>query len=277
MMKTILRILKKNKFFTFGLCICLAWVVLAICAPFITSYSPTAQDIGNKLQSPSITHIFGTDNFGRDIFSRVIYGARLSLLAGFLTVVLASVFGSIYGAIAGFVGGIVDDIMMRISEIFLSFPSLILAMIITSALGSSLFNTMLALVIVSWPSYAKLMRSVVLSEKQNEYVLAAQTMGASKFNVLFKEITPNCINSLVVMATADIGNQILSFSALSFLGLGSPPPTPEWGAMVSDGVAYFSSWWVASFPGLAILTMTVGANIVGDGIRDIIDPKTLKV
>ena len=256
--------------------ICLLWIVLAILAPVIAPYDPIAQDITARLQAPSAAHWFGTDNFGRDIFSRVIYGGRYSILAGFLTVIIAGAIGTFYGAIAGYVGGVVDNVMMRISEMILSFPSLILAMIINAVMGSNLFNTMFALIIVAWPTYARLMRSVVLSVKENEYVTASKALGAGSFRVLLREIIPNSINSVLIMATTDIGNQILMFSTLSFLGLGSAPPTPEWGMMVSDGVDYFNKIWVAGFPGLAIFTMAMGSNFIGDGLRDLLDPRLRK-
>ncbi len=270
------KMFKSNYLFTFGVIICLFWIIMAIIAPMVAPYDPVVQDLTLRLKAPSAAHIFGTDNFGRDIFSRVIYGGRYSLLAGCLTVVIAGCIGTIYGAIAGYVGGAVDNIMMRLSEMILSFPSLILAMIINAVMGSNLFNTMFALVIVAWPSYARVMRSVVLSVRENEYVTASEALGASRFRILLKEIIPNSITSVLIMATTDIGNQILMFSTLSFLGLGSAPPTPEWGMMVSDGVQYFNKFWVAGFPGLAIFTMAVGANFIGDGLRDLLDPKLRK-
>ena len=276
MLRALKKLLKSNYLFTLGIIICLFWILAAILAPVIAPYDPIVQDLTIRLQPPSGAHWFGTDNFGRDIFSRVIYGGRYSLLAGCLTVVIAGVIGTFYGAIAGYVGGIVDTVMMRISEMILSFPSLILAMIINAVMGSNLFNTMFALVIVAWPTYARLMRSVVLSVKENEYVAASEALGASKARILVKEIIPNSISSVLIMATTDIGNQILMFSTLSFLGLGSAPPTPEWGMMVSDGVDYFNKFWVAGFPGLAIFTMAVGANFIGDGLRDLLDPKLRK-
>lgn len=276
MLRALKKLLKSNYLFTLGVIICLFWILAAILAPVIAPYDPIVQDLAIRLQPPSGAHWFGTDNFGRDIFSRVIYGGRYSLLAGCLTVVIAGVIGTFYGAIAGYVGGIVDTVMMRISEMILSFPSLILAMIINAVMGSNLFNTMFALVIVAWPTYARLMRSVVLSVKENEYVAASEALGASKARILVKEIIPNSISSVLIMATTDIGNQILMFSTLSFLGLGSAPPTPEWGMMVSDGVDYFNKFWVAGFPGLAIFTMAVGANFIGDGLRDLLDPKLRK-
>ena len=276
MLHSLKKMFKSNYLFTFGVIICLFWIIMAIIAPMVAPYDPVVQDLTLRLKAPSAAHIFGTDNFGRDIFSRVIYGGRYSLLAGCLTVVIAGCIGTIYGAIAGYVGGAVDNIMMRLSEMILSFPSLILAMIINAVMGSNLFNTMFALVIVAWPSYARVMRSVVLSVRENEYVTASEALGASRFSILLMEIIPNSITSVLIMATTDIGNQILMFSTLSFLGLGSAPPTPEWGMMVSDGVQYFNKFWVAGFPGLAIFTMAVGANFIGDGLRDLLDPKLRK-
>ena len=276
MLHSLKKMFKSNYLFTFGVIICLFWIIMAIIAPFVAPYDPVVQDLTLRLKAPSAAHIFGTDNFGRDIFSRVIYGGRYSLLAGCLTVVIAGCIGTIYGAIAGYVGGAVDNVMMRLSEMILSFPSLILAMIINAVMGSNLFNTMFALVIVAWPSYARVMRSVVLSVRENEYVTASEALGASRIRILLKEIIPNSITSVLIMATTDIGNQILMFSTLSFLGLGSAPPTPERGMLVSDGVQYFNKFWVAGFPGLAIFTMAVGANFIGDGLRDLLDPKLRK-
>ena len=276
MLHSLKKMFKSHYLFTFGVIICLFWIIMAIIAPFVAPYDPVVQDLTLRLKAPSAAHIFGTDNFGREIFSRVIYGGRYSLLAGCLTVVIAGCIGTIYGAIAGYVGGAVDNVMMRLSEMILSFPSLILAMIINAVMGSNLFNTMFALVIVAWPSYARVMRSVVLSVRENEYVTASEALGASRIRILLKEIIPNSITSVLIMATTDIGNQILMFSTLSFLGLGSAPPTPEWGMMVSDGVQYFNKFWVAGFPGLAIFTMAVGANFIGDGLRDLLDPKLRK-
>ncbi len=276
MRKTIRRLFRSNALFTIGIIICMLWILAAIFAPWIAPYDPIEQDLTVRLKAPSGDHWFGTDQFGQDIFSRVIYGGRYSLLAGLLTVVIAGAIGTMYGAVAGYIGGSVDAVMMRISEMIMSFPSLILAMIINSVMGSNLFNTMFALVIVAWPNYARLMRSVVLSVKESEYVTAARSLGSGKLRVLMKEIIPNSVSSVLIMATTDIGNQILMFSTLSFLGLGSAPPTPEWGMMVSDGVGNFNKFWIAGFPGLAIFTMAVGANFIGDGMRDLLDPKLRK-
>ena len=274
MLHSLKKMFKSNYLFTFGVIICLFWIIMAIIAPMVAPYDPVVQDLTLRLKAPSAAHIFGTDNFGRDIFSRVIYGGRYSLLAGCLTVVIAGCIGTIYGAIAGYVGGAVDNIMMRLSEMILSFPSLILAMIINAVMGSNLFNTMFALVIVAWPSYARVMRSVVLSVRENEYVTASEALGASRFRILLKEIIPNSITSVLIMATTDIGNQILMFSTLSFLGLGNPPPTPEWGYMLNEGRACMQSApWMMIFPGLAIFLVVTVFNMLGDSVRDILDPK----
>ncbi len=276
MKSTFKRLFRSNALFTIGVVICLFWILAAVFAPLLAPYDPIAQDLSVRLKPPSAEHWFGTDSFGQDVFSRVIYGGRYSLLAGLLTVVIAGAFGTFYGAIAGYVGGWVDNVMMRLAEMIMSFPSLILAMIINTVLGSNLFNTLFALVIVAWPNYARLMRSVVLSVKENEYVTASRSLGAGSFRVLLREVIPNSVSSVLIMATTDIGNQILMFSTLSFLGLGSAPPTPEWGMMVSDGAGNFNKFWIAGFPGLAIFTMAVGANFIGDGMRDLLDPKLRK-
>ena len=275
-MKQFFKMYRTNLFFAIGTTICIIWILIAIFANIITPYDPLGQDLVARLKPPSQTHLLGTDRLGRDILSRVIVGAKLSVSAGLITVILAGTLGSIYGGIAGYAGGIVDDIMMRIAEMILSFPALILAMVIGVVLGPSLYNTLLALVIVAWPTYARVMRSAVISVKENDYVEASRALGASNFRILVKEILPNTIGLVVIIATLDIGNQILFFSTLSFLGLGTPPPTPEWGAMVADGMDNFMQWWICTFPGLAILSMAIGANFIGDGIRDFLDPKLRK-
>ena len=275
-MKQFFKMYRNNLFFAIGTTICIIWILIAIFANIITPYDPLGQDLVARLKPPSQTHLLGTDRLGRDILSRVIVGAKLSVSAGLITVILAGTLGSIYGGIAGYAGGIVDDIMMRIAEMILSFPALILAMVIGVVLGPSLYNTLLALVIVAWPTYARVMRSAVISVKENDYVEASRALGASNFRILVKEILPNTIGLVVIIATLDIGNQILFFSTLSFLGLGTPPPTPEWGAMVADGMDNFMQWWICTFPGLAILSMAIGANFIGDGIRDFLDPKLRK-
>ena len=273
-----IRSLWKQKNFMFKVClvICVAWLVVMVCARWIVPMDPLAQDIGQRFQPPSAEHWFGTDSLGRDVFSRVLVGSQYSITAGLITVIFSFLIGMIYGAVAGYAGGIVDDVMMRISEMVQSFPPLILAMVIAAAMGPSIINSVFAMAIIWWPNYARLTRSIVISLKENDYVMASRLLGASRGRILFREILPNSIGPLVVMGTLDLGNAILMFSGLSFLGLGVQPPTPEWGFMVSDGVTAFQNWWVSTFPGLAIFTVAIGANFVGDGLRDYLDPKLRK-
>ena len=272
----IIRLLKNNTLFTIGVAICLIWLMTAIIAPKIVPYDPLEQDLLNRFSKPTAEHWCGTDSLGRDIFSRVLVGSRISIGAGALTIILAALVGMVYGGVAGYAGGYLDEIMMRGSELVQSFPTIILAMIICAALGPSLFNALFAMVIVWWPNYARVMRSVVIQVKANEYIEAAKSLGASDLRIFFKEILPNSVGSIIVLATVDFGSAVLLFAGLSYLGLGSPPPAPEWGAMVSDGSNYFTYWWIATFPGLGILTMSMGANFIGDGARDFLDPKLRK-
>ncbi|MGX6445814.1 ABC transporter permease [Neobacillus sp. K501] len=267
---------QKGFLFKLGLIICAFWILVVIFAPLIATHSTTAQDLSIRYQPPSFSHLFGTDELGRDVFSRVMYGSRISLTAGIITVICAFSFGILFGGIAGYKGGKVDEAMMRFSELIMAFPPLILAMVIAAALGPSILNSVLAMAIIWWPNYARLMRSMVISLKESEYVTASRVMGASHIRVLFLEILPNSFGPLLVMATLDLGNAILMFSGLSFLGLGTQPPTPEWGSMVSDGAKVIQNWWVSTFPGLAIFSISVGANFVGDGLRDFLDPKLQK-
>jgi peptide/nickel transport system permease protein len=269
-------ITQKGFLFKLGLIICTFWILVVIFAPLIATHSTTAQDLSIRYQPPSFSHLFGTDELGRDVFSRVMYGSRISLTAGIITVICAFSFGILFGGIAGYKGGKVDEAMMRFSELIMAFPPLILAMVIAAALGPSILNSVLAMAIIWWPNYARLMRSMVISLKESEYVTASRVMGASHIRVLFLEILPNSFGPLLVMATLDLGNAILMFSGLSFLGLGTQPPTPEWGSMVSDGAKVIQNWWVSTFPGLAIFSISVGANFVGDGLRDFLDPKLQK-
>jgi peptide/nickel transport system permease protein len=270
------KILRSNTLFGIGIVLFISWLLVALLAPYLTPYDPIVQDLSVRFQAPSHSHWFGTDKFGRDVLSRVLAGSRISLVAGLITVVVALSIGSIYGAVAGYIGGVVDDVLMRFSELIIAFPPIILAMVIAAALGPSLYNTLFAMVIIWWPNYARVMRSMVISVKANEYVEAANILGASHFRIIFKEIFPNSIGPVLVMMTLDFGNAILLFSGLSFLGLGSPPPTPEWGAMVANGVENFFYWWIGTFPGLAILSVSLSANFMGDGLRDYLDPKLRK-
>ena len=274
--QTFTKILRTNLLFGAGVILFTGWLLIALLSPYITPYDPIVQELSVRFQPPSQAHWFGTDKFGRDVFSRVLAGSRISLVAGLITVVVALSIGSVYGAVAGYIGGIVDDLLMRISELIIAFPAIILAMVIAAALGPSLYNTLFAMVIIWWPNYARVMRSMVISVKANEFVEAANILGASHFRIIFKEIFPNAIGPVLVMMTLDFGNAILLFSGLSFLGLGSPPPTPEWGAMVASGVENFFYWWIGTFPGLAILSVSLSANFIGDGLRDYLDPKLRK-
>ncbi|MEK4092478.1 MULTISPECIES: ABC transporter permease [unclassified Viridibacillus] len=267
---------QKGFLFKLGLFICAFWIFVVIFVPLLATHSTTAQDLSIRYQPPSFSHFFGTDELGRDVFSRVMYGSRISLSAGIITVIIAFSFGIFFGGIAGYKGGKVDEVMMRFSELIMAFPPLILAMVIAAALGPSIINSVIAMAIIWWPNYARLMRSMVISLKESEYVTASRVMGASHIRVLFLEILPNSFGPLLVMATLDLGNAILMFSGLSFLGLGTQPPTPEWGSMVSDGAKVIQNWWVSTFPGLAIFSISIGANFVGDGLRDFLDPKLQK-
>lgn len=265
---------QKNFMFKLGLVIFFGWIIIALIAPIISPYDPIKyQDMSSRFQSPSMKYFFGTDSLGRDVFSRVLYGSRLSISAGVITVAISLILGTVIGGLAGYIGGVFDDILMRFSEMVQSFPPLVLAMVIAAALGANITNSVLAMAVIWWPNYARLMRSMVISVKENDYVLASKLMGASHFRILVKEILPNSFGPLIIMSTLDIGNAILMFSGLSFLGLGVQPPTPEWGSMVSDGVATFNYWWISTFPGLAIFMIAIGSNFIGDGLRDYLDPK----
>lgn len=273
-MKTLRDLLRqKNFMFKLGIVICLAWIVVALLAPVLAPHDPNLGDVLIKFQAPSAAHWFGTDELGRDVFSRVLYGSRVSITCGLITVLISFVVGVFFGGLAGYVGGIVDDIMMRFSEMIQSFPPLILAMVIAAALGPNISNSVLAMAIIWWPNYARLTRSIVISIKQNDYVTASRVLGATHTRILGKELLPNSVGSMVVMCTLDLGNAILMFSGLSFLGLGIQPPTAEWGSMVSAGVENSNYWWVSTFPGLAIFSVAIGANFIGDGLRDYLDPK----
>lgn len=273
---TSLRFLRRNPLVLLGLAIFLAWLFISVAAPWIAPYDPLKQDIVARLQPPSPEHWFGTDQLGRDVFSRVLYGGRLSLPAGILVIVVAGVIGTLMGALAGFIGGWFDEGTMRLTEVFMAFPTIILAMAIAAALGPSLVNAVIAMVVVWWPNYARIVRSLVISVKSQEYVEAAHALGAPRGRVLWRTVLPNCLAPAVVLATIDLGNAILVFAGLSFLGLGPDPTTPEWGRMVADGIQYFDQWWIAAFAGLAIFTVVMAFNFVGDGIRDALDPRMRK-
>jgi peptide/nickel transport system permease protein len=248
------------------------WFAAAMLAPLMTSYNPDFVDIANRLQAPSPSHWLGTDALGRDVLARVLYGSRISLLAGFSVVLISAVFGTVLGAIAAYARGRVEELLMRLTDLVLCFPPIILAMAIAAALGIGTRNTIIAMLVVWWPKYARLARSLVLVQRAQEYVEAAHVLGFGHAHILFRHVVPNAVGPLIVMVTLDLGNAILVFAGLSFLGLGVVPPTPEWGAMVSEGRELVQQWWVATFPGLAILSVVMGFNFVGDGVRDWLDP-----
>ncbi len=265
--------LSHNPMAMLGLIIILAWAVAAIIAPFTSLRDPLAQAITDRLKMPSASYWFGTDELGRDVFSRVIYGARISLPIGFVVIIFAMIMGSIVGASAGYIGGTYDLLIMRLVDITLAFPSIVLALAIAAVLGPSITNALIAMVLVWWPEYARLMRSQVLSVKNNEYVLSAITLGVPRSRILLRHILPNTFAPLLVKASLDAGSAILNIAALSFIGLGAVPPTPEWGAMISTGRYQFYSWWLTTFPGLAILSVVLGYNFFGEGVRDTFDPR----
>jgi peptide/nickel transport system permease protein len=248
------------------------WLLAAILAPVVLTYDPDFVDVANRLQAPSAAHWLGTDVLGRDVFARVITGARISLAAGFSVVTIGAVFGTVLGGVAAYARGWPEEALMRLTDLVLCFPPIILAMAIAAALGIGTVNTVIAMLVVWWPKFARLARSLVIVQRGQEYVEAAQVVGFGPAHILFRQIIPNAIGPLVVLVTLDLGNAILVFAGLSFLGLGVVPPTPEWGAMVAEGRELVQQWWVATFPGIAILTVVMGFNFVGDAIRDWLDP-----
>jgi peptide/nickel transport system permease protein len=256
-----------------GATVAIAWIVIAIFAPLIAPYGSLAQTF-TASQSPSLHHLFGTDELGRDVFSRVIYGSRVSLPIALLLVGMAAVIGSAVGAVAGYFRGLVDGALMRAVDLFFAFPPIILAMVVAAVLGRGLQNAALAIVVVAWPSYARVVRGLVLSVGDSEFVQSARLLGAPARRTLFRDVLPNVVGPVVVLATLDLANAILLLSGLSFLGLGAQPPQAEWGSMVADGTQYFQWWWMGTFPGLAIFTVVLAFNFLGDSLRDVLDPRT---
>lgn len=265
--------LKRNQLALIGLIIVLFILLITTLAPWLAPYEPLKQTIADRLQPPSTQYLFGTDQLGRDILSRVMYGGRISLPAALAVVMIAGVIGTLVGAVAGFVGGVVEEIFMRLTDIFMAFPTIILAMAIAAALGPNVGNAIIAMVVVWWPNYARMVRSLVLSVKENEYVQASRAIGASENRVLWRVVLPNSIAPVLVMGTLDLGNAILVFAGLSFLGLGAEPSKPEWGRMIADGIRSFDQWWISAFPGLAIFLIVMAFNFLGDGLRDALDPR----
>ena len=268
--------LKRNKMAMIGLAILLVLVFCAIFADVLFDYDTVVikQDIANRLQAPSSAHWFGTDEFGRDILARLVHGARVSLVVGTVSVSIALIIGGTLGAFAGFYGGMVDMVIMRVMDVFLAVPSILLSMTIVAALGTDLFYVMLAIGISSVPNYARIVRAAVMGVKDQEFVEASRAMGASNATIIFKEVIPNCLAPIIVQVTLSVAGAILSTASLSFIGLGVQPPSPEWGAMLSSGRQYMrDALHLTLFPGLAIVITILALNLLGDGLRDALDPR----
>jgi peptide/nickel transport system permease protein len=257
-----------------GLVIVALLALTALFAPLLAPADPLKQTLSNRLKPPSAEHWMGTDQLGRDILSRMIYGARISLMIGLVVVGLAAGVGIFVGLVAGYTGGWLDETLMRMTDVFFAFPALILAMAISGALGPSLTNAMIAIAVVTWPVYARLVRGQVLSLRELEYVSAARSLGASSGRIMWQHILPNSLPPLLVQVSFDMGAAILAAAGLSFIGFGTQPPTPEWGVMVSDGRNYIAThYWLSLFPGMAILLTVAAFNLIGDGLRDALDPR----
>lgn len=276
-----LYLLQKNVLSMAGLVVVVLLVLAAALAPVLAPYpadAGTQVHMSQQLLPPSRTHLFGTDEMGRDIFSRVLYGARISLGIGVFTIGLALLIGVPLGLVAGYAGGIVDEVIMRVTDVFLSFPPLLLATAVSAMLGPSLVNAMIAIAIAWWPWYTRLIRGQAVSLRERGFVEAARATGVPHVTIIFRHILPNAIAPVIVQASMDFGSVILEAASLSFLGLGAQPPEPEWGLMVSLGRNFFlTDWWYVTFPGLAILITVLGFNLLGDGLREILDPKTREV
>ena len=249
-------------------------VVTAVVAPYVAPYDPYKTDYRNRLQPPSVEHPFGTDQLGRDVFSRVLHGAQISLRIAIMTAVIATAIGAPLGLISGYFGGWIDLLLMRLTDMFMAFPRLILAMAIAAALKPSLENVVLAISLAAWPAYARLARSVTLALREELFVEAAHALGASHARVLRRHILPGVVSPVIIQVSLDMGGIILTAAGLGFIGFGAQPPTPEWGLMIAEGRNYIpNQWWLSLFPGLAISLVVLGFNLLGDGIRDLLDPR----
>ncbi|MBD8522901.1 nickel transporter permease [Lysinibacillus sp. FSL R7-0073] len=268
------RSFKKSKVSLVGAGIVIFFVLLAVIGPFIAPQGINEQDLTKRLLAPSSNHWFGTDDFGRDIFSRIIHGARISLWVGFFSVILSVIIGSLLGIIAGYYGKWIDTIISRIFDIMLAFPSMLLAIAVVSVLGPSLQNALIAIAIINVPNFGRLIRSKVLSVKEEEYIVAAKAIGMRDSRILFSHILPNSITPIIVQGTLAIATAIIEAAALGFLGLGAQAPAPEWGKMLADARKFLlNAPWTMIFPGIAIMLTVLGFNLMGDGLRDALDPK----
>jgi ABC-type dipeptide/oligopeptide/nickel transport system permease subunit len=267
--------LRQNRSATLGLIIIVLFVLVALLAPLIATHDPVVQEISQRLSRPLENgYLLGSDDLGRDIFSRILYGARISLMIGAISIGIALTVGTTLGLVSGFYGGTLDVIIMGLVDIMLAFPYILLAIVIVSILGPSLNNAMIAIGIVGIPRFTRIIRAQVLAEKENDYVLVERSLGTSDLELMFSSILPNCMAPIIVQVTLGYAGAILSSAALSFLGLGTQPPTPEWGLMLASAKQFVSTaWWVVTFPGVAILLSVLGFNLFGDGLRDILDPR----
>jgi len=257
-----------------GLVILIPMFVCAIFAPYISIHNPVKPDLKNVLSPPSLSHPFGTDTLGRDVFARVIYGSRISLLVGFVSVGIAVIIGIILGAISGYYGGIVDEIIMRFVDLMMCFPAFFLILAVIALLEPSIWNIMIVIGVTGWMGIARLVRAEILSIKNKEYVMSAKAMGFSEFRIIFKHVLPNALSPIYVIATLGIGGAILTESALSFLGIGVQPPTASWGNILTQAKDNIEvAWWLSLYPGLAIFLTVMGYNLLGEGLRDIFDPR----
>jgi peptide/nickel transport system permease protein len=265
---------RRNRLAMIGLVIVLAMVVVAALAPWLAHYDPTVPVLQSRLQPASVAHWFGTDELGRDIYSRVVYGTRLTLYVVLLVALIAAPVGLLIGTLSGYVGGWLDTVLMRITDIFLAFPKLILALAFVSALGPGIENAILAIAITSWPPYARIARAETLTIRDSDFIAAVRLQGAGTMRIVWSHVVPLCTSSLIVRVTLDMAGIILIAAGLGFLGLGAQPPLPEWGAMISSGRKFLlDQWWVATVPGIAIFVVSLGFNLLGDGLRDVLDPR----
>ena len=265
---------RSNPLACVGLAIVVALLLLALLAPVVATHDPLAQSLARRLQPPSAEHFLGTDSLGRDIFSRIVHGARITLLVVLVVVVTVGPIGLLVGTAAGYAGGALDTVLMRVTDIFLAFPRLILALAFVAALGPGIENAVIAIAFTAWPPYARVARAEAMVIRNADYIAATRLQGASPVRIVLRHVMPLCVPSLIVRSTLDMAGIILTAAGLGFLGLGAQPPMPEWGAMIATGRDYiFDQWWVATVPGIAICVVALGFNLLGDGLRDVLDPK----
>ncbi|MBN1823212.1 MAG: ABC transporter permease [Endomicrobiales bacterium] len=277
MIKRAFNALKENRLVFYGLTVIAVLFLLALLSQVLSPYGTFEQNLGSRLNPPSLKHLLGTDDLGRDVFSRMLYGIRISLSVGFVAVGISVLIGTLLGMISGFFGGKIDTVIMRLVDIMLCFPSFFLILIVIAFLEPNIYNVMVVIGLTSWPGLTRLVRAEVLSLKEREFIQAARLLGISNFRIFFIHLLPNVVSPILVAATLGVGDAILTESGLSFLGLGVQPPVPSWGQMLTAGKEYiYVAWWLSLFPGLAILFTVLAFNLLGEGLRDILDPRLLK-